>query len=198
MLNFANELRSHLCKAPQRDRDFDARLVNRAKPPAAATAGLRNLVRSALKNGVRLILLVYPKHVLHYEMERRCGELEARWSELWKIISLVEEEAGPDSPLVEVWDFYGYGEFNAERVRAGIPMAKRLWQDAGHFNHEVGSAAFDVIFAGNVAGPSMYGRRVSTREFDHLIEESENERRAFLSAHEWVEQELDELTRASR
>ena len=199
MLNFANELRSHLCQSPQRDRGLDVRLVNRARPPAdASTAGLRGIVRLALEKNVRLVLLIYPKHVLHYEMERRCGDLEARWSELWKIVSLVEEEAGADSPLVEVWDFYGYREINAERVRAGIPMAKRLWQDSGHFNHEVGSAAFDSIFAGEAASPSKYGRRVSTREFDRFIEESENERRAFLSGHEWVQRELDELTRASR
>ncbi len=198
-VNFANELRSHLCKSPQQDRGFDVRLVNRARPPAdASNAGLRAIVRLALEKKVRLILLGYPKHVLHYEMERRCGELERRWSELWKIVSLVEEEAGADSPLVEVWDFYGYREINAERVRAAIPMAKRLWQDAGHFNHEVGGVAFDSIFAGGAASPSRYGRKVSTREFDRLIEESESERRVFLSAHAWVQRELDELTRASR
>ena len=194
--NFASELRSHLCQSPQRDRGYDAGLVNRSKPPAdASTAGLRGIVRLALQKKVRLVLLVYPKHVLHYELERRCGELEARWNQLWKLVSLVEEEAGPDSPLVEVWDFYGYREVNAERVRAGIAMPKRLWQDAGHFNHEVGAAAFDTIFFANRSGLSGYGRRVNTRDFDRYIDESESERRAFLLSHAWVKQELDELTR---
>jgi hypothetical protein len=77
-------------------------------------------------------------------------------------------------------------------------MAKRLWQDAGHFNHEVGSSVFDAIFSVGTAGSSSYGRRVSTREFDRLIADGENERRAFLAGHEWVQQELDELTQPSR
>jgi len=199
VVNFANELRSHLCQSRQPDRKFDARRVSRAKRAAdASSAGLRNIVRLALERKVRLVLIVYPKHVLHYEMERQCGELEGRWSQLWNLVSLVEEQAGPDSPLVEVWDFYGYRDINAERVRAGIPMAQRLWQDAGHFNHEVGSAAFDAIFTAGAAAPYRYGRRVSTREFDRYLEDSEHERRTFLAGRLWVQQELDELARSSR
>jgi len=195
-VNFANEIRSHLCKSRQQDRLFDPKRVNRTKPPAdASTAGMRGIVRQAVQKKIQLILLVYPKHVLHYELERQCGEFEERWSQLWKLVSLVEEEAGPDSPLVEVWDFYGYRDINAERVRAGIAMPKRLWQDAGHFNHEVGAAAFDTIFSANRSGLSGYGRRVNTRDFDRYIDESESERRAFLLSHAWVKQELDELTR---
>ena len=199
VVNFVGELRSHLCKSPQLDRGFEASRVSRIKPSAdASNAGLRAIVRRALEKNVRLILLVYPKHALHYEMERQCGELERRWSELWNIVSLVEEEAGPESALIEVWDFYGYREINAERVRAGIPMAQRLWQDAGHFNHEVGAVALDTIFPAGHASPSRYGRSVSTREFERYIEDSENERRAFLAAHDWVRQELDELVRATK
>ena len=77
-------------------------------------------------------------------------------------------------------------------------MAQRLWQDAGHFNHEVGAAVFKAIFPENAANSPEYGRRVSTREFERYIEDGENERRTFLSGGDWVQQELDELTRPSK
>lgn len=192
MDNFAAEMFNRLCASPQREYAFDAQRIDRTPPPRdASTAGLRNIVRLALQHKVRLVLLVYPKHVLHYEQERQCGKLEARWSQLWRIASIVEEEAGPASPLVEVWDFYGYRGINAERVRAGIAMPPRLWQDAGHFNHEVGKVAFDAIFGAD----RSYGRKVTTRDFDRAVAAGEDERRAFIADNAWVQQELDELLR---
>lgn len=192
--NFANEMRSHLCKSPQRDRGFDAGRIARAMPPAdASTEGLRKIVRAAVQKKIQLILLNYPKHVFHYEMERRCGMLEARWGDLWAIAAIVEAEAGPGSPLVEVWDFFAYRDINGERLRSGTPMAQRLWQDSGHFNHEVGSAAMDMIFSTPPGAVNGYGRKVSTRDFDRLVDAGERERADFLQKHAWVLQELDEL-----
>ena len=190
MDNFADGFVGQLCQSPQRNREFDYELIDRSKPPTdASTAGLRNIIRLALQKNIQLILLDFPKHVLHYEQEHECGRMEAYWGRLWRIASIVEEEAGPDSRQVELWNFYGYRDLNAERIHAGIAMPERLWQDVGHFNPEVGKVAFDAIFGSD----RTFGRKVTTRDFDHILAEGENERRAFLIKNSWVQQELDEL-----
>ena len=167
------------------------------RPPAdASTAGLRGIVRLAWKES-QAGPVIYPSTCCTTKWKDNA----ASWGALERIVEhrfAGRGKAGPDSPLIEVWDFYGYREVNAERVRAGKPMARRLWQDAGHFNHEVGAVAFDAIFPAGRAGSSAYGRKVSTRDFDRYIDDSESERRAFLPGHAWVQQELDELTRRSK
>jgi len=191
-LNFANLMRDSFCRAPHPARALDLRRVDKSAPPADAdTVGVRKIVRLAIEKKIHLILMPYPKHVLHYEAERRCQGIEERWSELWKIAAVVEQESrGKDGP-VEVWDFHGYREANAERVHAGKAMRERWWQDNGHFNHEVGATAFDSIFSGGRA----YGHRVDTRNFDGLMEAVERERNDFLARNPWVEPELYELAR---
>jgi hypothetical protein len=189
--NFAEEMRARFCKQPQPERTLDAsRLERAAVADDAETAGLRNIVRSALARKVRLVLVHYPKHVLHYELERRCGRSEARWNELRKLAAVVDQEA-KGSPLVELWDFHTYRDVSAERVHSGKPMPDRSWQDSGHFNHAVGAIAFDSIFSGGHA----YGHKVVLQDFDRLIDETERERREFLQRNPWVREELFELAR---
>jgi len=189
MDNFAEGLIPHLCQSPQRNRELDYGRIDRSKAPEGeSTAGLRQIIRLALRKNIQLILIDFPKHVLSYEQDRECGRMEAYWSRLWRIASIVEEEAGSDSRQVELWNFYGYRDLNAERIRAGIAMPGRLWQDAGHFNVEVGEVAFDAIFGSD----RTFGRKVTTRDFDRLLAEGENERRAFLIKNSWVARELDE------
>ena len=191
-LNFANLMRDSFCRSPHPARALDPQRVDRSAPAAdAATAGVRKLVRLAIEKNIRLSLMPYPKHVLHYEAERRCEGIEARWNELWKIAAVVEQEARGKAGPVEVWDFHGYRDANAERVHAGKAMRDRWWQDNGHFNHEVGAAAFDSIFSAGRA----YGHRVDTRNFDGLVEAVERERSDFLARNPWVEPELYELAR---
>jgi len=95
---------------------------------------------------------------------------------------------------IQIWDFFGYGPLNTERVHAGKPMRNRLWQDFGHFNEEVGTAAFDAIFSGD----THYGARVTVGSFDQLVARTEQERQAFLEANEWVVPELNELVHRAR
>lgn len=134
-------------------------------------------------------MLNFPKHVLYYENSRQCGNIEKYWSDVWKIASIVEQEAGVGSRSVEFWDFYGYRGINSERIHSGVPMSERTWQDAGHFNQEVGKVVFDAIF---LSDPS-YGRKVTTNDFDSMITESESERREFIAKNAWVKTEMDEL-----
>jgi len=187
---FASSFIGKLCQSPQRNHELNYGLIDRSKPPNdSSTAGLRNIIRLARQKNIQLILIDFPKHVLFYEQERECGRMEADWSRLWRIASIVEEEAGSDSHQVELWNFYGYSNLNAERIHAGIAMQERLWQDDGHFNPEVGKVAFDAIFGSD----RTFGHKVTTRDFDRILAEDENERRAFLSKNPWVQQELEEL-----
>ena len=193
--NFALEFAGALCATAQDEpRPFDAARIDRAPPAPGQAAGLRNLIRLALRNKVELVLLFYPTHVLFNEIERRCHSPEAHWSWLWQAVSLAKEEAGDRSQLIQVWDFFGYGPFNTERMHAGKPMRDRQWQDFGHFNVEIGMAAFDAIYLGRTG----YGTRVTVDNFDELVARTEEERRAFLAANPWVGPELDELVKRTR
>lgn len=194
MANFAGAFTGKLCKSPHRNGELNYGRIDQTKPLTdASTLGLRNIIRLARQKNIQLVLIDFPKHVLYYEQERECGRMEAYWSHLWKIASIVEEEAGPNSSQVELWNFYSYRDLNAERIFAGIPMAERLWQDDGHFNPEVGKVAFDAIFGADRA----FGRKVTTRNFDRIVSEGERERRAFLAKNAWVYHELDELRQAA-
>ena len=193
--SFANSFRSKLCDLPQRNRSLDRCRIDHLMPSDdASTAGLRQVIRMARQNGIQLILIDFPKHVLFYEQERECGRLEAYWSRLWRIASIVEQEAGHDSQQIQFWSFYGYRNLNAEPIHAGITMAQRLWQDDGHFNPEVGGIAFDAIFGSNLT----FGNRITIHDFDRILAEGEIERRTFLSNNLWIWRELDELRQAAR
>ncbi len=191
--NFANELREHFCATPERNVEaVDYRAVHNA--PALSEEegrGLRNLIRLAIKKKVRLVLLNYPKHVFYYELSRQCGRLSAQWRRLWQVVALVEAEAGAHSDLIQVWDFNGYRDANGEQVHAGKKMPERLWQDSGHFNHEIGTIMFDSIYSGGTA----YGSPVTRQNFDERIATSERERQAFIAANPWLHSELNELAR---
>jgi len=193
--NFALEFAGALCPAAlDEPRAMDPARVDRTLPSPGTAAGLRNLIRLALEKKVELVLLFYPTHVLFNEIQRRCESPEAHWKWLWNAVAIAHEEAGDRSQPVQVWDFFGYGPLNTERMHAGKPMRDRLWQDFGHFNVEIGTAAFDAIYLGRIG----YGTRVTVDNFDQLVARTEEERTAFLVANPWVEPELDELVRRTR
>jgi hypothetical protein len=73
-------------------------------------------------------------------------------------------------------------------------MRDRLWQDFGHFNVEIGIAAFNAIYL----GAEGYGMRVTVDNFDQLVARTEDERRAFLANNPWVTPELVELVSTTR
>ena len=193
--NFAQGLRPALCPSvdvPPRALD-QARIV-KDPPTAGQAAGLRQLIRLALAKKVELVLLFYPTHVLFEEIVRRCQGPAYHWEWLWQVASVADEETGGKSDQIQIWDFFGYGPLNTERMHAGTAMRDRLWQDFGHFNEEVGAAAFDAIFLGD----ARYGAQVTVANFDQFVARTEEERRAFLATNEWLEAELNELLQRAR
>ncbi len=156
--------------------------------------GLRKLIRLAQEKQVELILLFYPTHVLLSEARRNCQGPEAHWNWVWQVASIVAQETGGNSRLIQVWQFADYAPLNGERIHAGKPGRDRLWQDSIHFNEEVGAAVFDAIYLGT----PHYGAQVTVENFDQLVTRSENERSQFLVDNPWVPQELDEMVRRAR
>lgn len=190
--NFAATMQSALCPAASSTPDApDKARLHRAAVPRNQGAGLRRLIRLARVREVELILLFYPTHVLMSEVLRNCQGPEGYWNWLWQTVSIVDQETGGDSRQVQVWQFADYAPINGERVHAGKPTRDRLWQDAIHFNEEVGVAVFNAIYLGD----PRYGARVTVENFDELVARSEDERRGFLADNPWVRQELDELAR---
>ena len=193
--NFALEYTRALCpSADAPPRAFDWTRITKVAPTATQAAGLRHLIRVALAKKVDLVLLFYPTHVLLNEIERRCISPETHWIWLWQVASVVDEETGGKTDQIQIWDFFGYGPLNSERLHAGKPMRDRLWQDLGHFNDEVGAAVFDAIFSGD----TRYGARVTVANFDRFVARTERERDAFLMTNEWFVPELIELVRRTQ
>jgi len=193
--NFALWFRGALCPSVDAPpRSMDPTRISKAPPPPGQDTGLRQLVRLALARKVELVLLFYPTHVLLNESGRRCDGPEAHWNYLWHAVAVANQEAHGDTEQIQIWDFFGYGPLNTERLRAGKPMRSRLWQDFGHFNTEVGSAAFDAIFSGD----THYGARVTAATFDQVVARTEEDRKAFLEANDWVVPELNELVQRAR
>ena len=190
--NFAAVMQGAMCsEAISGPRPLDNARLQKSAVPRNQGAGLRKLIRLARERDVELILLFYPTHVLLSEVWRSCLGPEGYWNWLWQAVSVVDQEARGDSRQVQVWQFSDCAPINGERIHAGKPARDRLWQDAIHFNEEVGVGVFDAIYSG---GP-RYGDRVTVDNFDELVARSEDERRSFLADNPWVRQELDELAR---
>ena len=190
--NFAATMQSALCPSASGAPDArDKTRLHRAAVLGNQGAGLRKLIRLARERKVELILLFYPTHVLLSEVLRTCQGPAGYWNWIWQTVSIVDQETGGDSRQVQVWQFADYAPINGERIHADKPPRDRLWQDAIHFNEEVGVAVFDAIYLGD----PRYGARVTVENFDELVARSDDERRGFLADNPWVRQELNELAR---
>jgi hypothetical protein len=193
--NFARQLQGGLCDKPAPGSPrIEPAMIGRMPVAADKGMGLRTLIRSALAADVELVLLFNPTHVHFNEAMRQCNGAESHWQFRWQIVSIIDQETGGDTRLVKLWDFFAYVPMTAERVHAGKPMRERLWQDAGHFNHEVGTKVFDSIFGG-VPG---FGVELTKANFDHVVVAVEAQREAFLADNPWVIAELSEIFERAR
>jgi len=193
--NFAMVAQDALCASVSVNSvALDPARLDRAAVARNQGMGLRSLIRLAVDRQIELVLLLYPTHVLLNEIRRSCMGPEAQWNWVWRILSIVDQEAGGNSREVQIWQFSDYAAMNGERIHAGKPARDRLWQDLAHFNVEVGAAAFDAIYLGTEG----YGGQVTRGNFDDLVARSEEQRRQFLADNPWVAQELDEVVLRAR
>ena len=186
----AGLIRRDLCQVvPSRETQLDWARVQTSAVPAHEGTSLRALIRLARAKQIELVFVFYPTHVLMSEVHRACQSAEAKWNALWRVVSIADQEGEP--LRTQVWDFLGYVQLNAERLRDGTPRSKRQWQEMVHFNEPLGRAALDAIYLGY----SNYGDRVSVGNFADLVARRENERTRFLHDNPWVREEFDVLAR---
>lgn len=102
-------------------------------------SGLQRMIRSAKEHGVELVLFAYPKHAYLLELDHSCGGQETEWQTMKQISAFIEAESAGQ---VRAWQFYGYNDVTAEPVR----KRRGYWQDAKHFNFEVGNLMLDDMF----------------------------------------------------
>lgn len=102
-------------------------------------SGLQRMIRSAKEHGVELVLFAYPKHAYLLELDNFCGGQEAEWQAMKQTAAFIEAESAGQ---VRAWQFYGYNDITAEPVR----KRRGYWQDAKHFNFEVGNMMLDDMF----------------------------------------------------
>jgi hypothetical protein len=151
-------------------------------------AGLGQVVREAVARGIELRLVVYPQHVYNLELDALCGGGLDRWDALDQMARAVEE-ASAGSPLVQLWEFFGYNDVTGERVSPDM----KLWQDPQHFNVEVGNLMLAEMFDGPPAGQLVLGQRVvpgAQAEARRLYDAG---RRTFIDAHPWFYPGLSRL-----
>ncbi len=142
--------------------------------PPLDIAGLRDIVRAAAAKGIKVKLMVYPRHALSFEQEYQCGRRQARWDELRQIVATVEQEAGA---MAEVWDFEGYHAIGTEAISDGVA---KYWQDPTHFNYEFGNVMLDDAFS---VKPAVLGERLTLANLPARAERELVERRTYLEGH---------------
>ncbi|MDX8386640.1 MAG: hypothetical protein R8M11_09035 [Gallionella sp.] len=132
-------------------------------------SGLQRMIDSAKAHDVELVIFAYPKHAYLLELEKQCGGQEAEWQNMNQIASMIDADS---EGKYRAWQFYGYNDVFAQPVR----KTTGLWQDARHFNFEVGNLMLADMF--DQSRPPTYARPLDMKYSDFL-----NERKAYLLLH---------------
>lgn len=116
--------------------------------PEHAVTLLRQLVTTAHRRGVRLILVTPPCHALVLESIVQSGAWSryAQWMKVLCEVTAEENAQAPTAPATQVWDWAGATGLNAEPVPA--PGAGRLmhgyWETV-HFTKELGDVKLQAV-----------------------------------------------------
>ncbi|MFZ5524130.1 MAG: hypothetical protein ACOY9D_08640 [Pseudomonadota bacterium] len=128
-------------------------------------SGLQRMIRTAREHNVELVLFAYPKHAYLLEMDNLCGGQDAEWQAMKRISEFIDSESGGQ---VKAWQFFGYNDITAERVR----NTRGYWQDAKHFNFEAGNIMLDDMFNKTRSKPVL-ARPLAADYADFLREREE-------------------------
>lgn len=128
-------------------------------------SGLQRMIRSAKDHGVELVLFAYPKHAYLLELDNFCGGQEAEWRTMNQMAAFIDAESAGQ---VRAWQFYSYNDVTAEPVR----KRRGYWQDAKHFNFEVGNLMLDDMFDKTRDRPA-FARPLNSDYSDFLRERDE-------------------------
>jgi len=142
-------------------------------------SGLQRMIDSAKAHDIELVIFAYPKHAYLLELEMQCGRQEAEWQNMNQIATMINSESEGE---YRAWHFYGYNDVFAQPVR----KTTGLWQDARHFNFEVGNLMLADMF--DQSRPPTYARPLDMKYSDFL-----NEREAYKLRHPEFKAEMGKV-----
>jgi len=155
--------------------------------------GLTHLIKDAIRRGLDLRIVIHPRHAYFYEKLVQCGGVPEHWKRVWWIAKVVEDAAG-NARRIPIWYFTPYHELLVEPVPRSGHM--KYWQDAGHYNYELGDAILDLVYGSRHPdrdNVSALGFQVSTANLVEHYARVHRERSAFLAANPGFLAELAEL-----
>jgi len=143
-------------------------------------SGLQRMIKLANERGVELVLFAYPEHAYLLELDNLCGGQEAEWQTMKQISKFIETES---AGKIRGWQFYGYNNVTAEPVRKRIGY----WQDAKHFNFEMGNLMLDDMFDKTRSSPML------AHPLDSDYSEFLRERDEYLQNHPGFKDEMQNV-----
>ncbi len=144
-------------------------------------SGLQRMIRSAKKHGVELVFFIYPRHAYWMEVDGLRRDQGIMWWQMKQIKKFIDSESEDEYPS---WQFFGYNDVFARPVR----KTRGLWQDAKHFNFEVGNLMLVDMF--DKSKPPTYARPLDMEYSDFL-----KEKKAYLLRHPEFSDEMRKVFR---
>jgi hypothetical protein len=149
-------------------------------------SGLQHVINLAHQHHIELVLFAYPHHAYSLELDRQCGTQLARWQAMKQIARLNEQQT---EKAVAIWQFDAYNAITAEPIGT---MAT-YWQDAAHFNFEMGDLMLADMFNETNDKPTL-GRLIYFNTLDADYQHFLQQRSAYLQAHPEFQANLQKLT----
>ncbi|MGZ8945458.1 MAG: hypothetical protein ACXW1W_08520 [Methylococcaceae bacterium] len=149
-------------------------------------SGLRRMIKIAKEHNIELVLVAYPQHAYSLELDNQCGDQDTHWRAMKQIATLIEAEAKPDQ--VRAWQFLSYNELTTEPIGS----TAKYWQDAMHFNFEMGNMMLVDMFGANPNGPK-FGRPITTNTIEADFRDFLRGRSEYLQHHQEFHAELNKL-----
>lgn len=173
-------------------RDIRPRL--RPGNPPGSVQGLELLLQKLADRGVDVKLVVYPLHAQRAELDIACGDPALRWRWLREIAALVDGIRPAAGGRLQLWDFQGTSDYLVERIRNN---QTRNWQDAAHFNVDMGNEMLSVMFGSDAAGPQLgndrFGIRLNPENIQARMDEFFENRSRFIAANPWFHKGLVQI-----
>ncbi len=156
---------------------------NYQEPQALSAAsfdisGLQHVINLAKQQGVELVLYIYPHHANALELEQQCGTQLNRWQAMLQLAQL--------NANVPIWYFDGYNSMMAEPIAS----LTTYWQDAAHFNYELGNILLTDMFSGK---PPSLGHLLNAQTLNEQYRQFLQQRTEYLHAHTEFQTNLQTL-----
>ena len=150
------------------------------------------MVESAYRQGIDLVIYISPVHARLYEVRCMTGRWQMIESMKRYVVSTVESLArANDRDAFQVWDFSGYNDMTTEPVpvEGDVSTTMQWYWEGSHYTREHAAIVFDTI-AGR--GDGRYGRRIDTVNIDPHLEAIRRARYEYLESNR---QDIEDIRR---